>query len=240
MIVFDSFSPNCIFKDSNAIAYFSNASNNDAAISGPNPCSSNFVTSGAFLIDEFIYLLSFEHLGTKESGVPLPAVHAFNRNGISMLLWHRDGVSTPQYNEPARAISRYVFSVEFLNGDKYTKKYRHCKDKLSNKSKNFFPMVWYYAINAFIGNHSPMPWIVYHMPDHINMMNIDVAENENIVFVYFWMFNFYHPRCVLRCKKILYMMWIQRFAFLYFILFHSVMSEELKNSFYIHFWLQSY
>lgn len=55
-------------------------------------------------------------------------------------------------------------------------------------------MVWNNGINALIGNYSPMPWIVYHMPNHINMMNINVAVNENIVFIYSWMFYLYHPR----------------------------------------------
>lgn len=137
MTVFDSFSPNYIFKCSIAIAYFSIGCNNAAAISGPYSFSRFFLTSGAFLKELHINLLSFEHLGTNESGVPLPAVHAFNRNGIPMLLRHRDGVSTPQYSEPGRAISRYEFTVEFLNDNK--KKHQIYKDKDSNKSKKKFP-----------------------------------------------------------------------------------------------------
>lgn len=130
----------------------------------------------------------------KKNGVPLPAVHAFDQDSIGTPLQCTYGVSTPPYMDLKNQYlgMRYYWS-KFLNGCKETKKKPFTNERRAKKLKNFFPMVWNRCVDAFVRNDPPVSRFFNAVPYKVHMMNDDIAEDEDFVFVDLGVFHFDHP-----------------------------------------------
>lgn len=139
--------------------------------------------------------MKIEHIAHKESGALLPAVHAFTSNGILSYYGFWTGLAH-RYIEmrSERKDGGVLYTRKFLNGCKVTKKKPFTSERRVKKSKNEFPVVRNGGIDALVGHNAPVSRVVDAVPNEVHMMNVDVAEDEDVVFVDSRVLNFEHPR----------------------------------------------
>ena len=74
-------------------------------------------------------------------------------------------------------------------------------------------MVWNRCVDAFVRNDPPVSWIVNAVPNEVHMMNVDIAEDDDVLFVDLWVFHFEHPWAV-GVKNCSYLRWVERWQLL--------------------------
>lgn len=94
-------------------------------------------------------------------------------------------------------------------------------------------MVWNRCVDAFVRNDPPVSRIVNAVPNEVHMMNVDIAEDEDVLFVDPGVFHFEHPWAV-GVKNCSYLRRVERWQLLELLNGRFRCEERFEESFDAH------
>lgn len=95
-------------------------------------------------------------------------------------------------------------------------------------------MVWNRCIDAFVRNDPPVSRVVNAVQNEVHMMNVDIAEDEDFVFVEPGMFHFEHPWAVGGGKNCSYLRRVERWQLLELLNGRFRFEERFEETFDAH------